>query len=44
VETGGRSAGLVEIKEGLEPGVQVAAAGSFILKSELGKASAEHAH
>ena len=44
VETGGRSAGLVEITEGLEPGVQVAAAGSFILKSELGKASAEHAH
>lgn len=44
VEVGSRAAGLVEITGGLEPGVQVAAAGSFILKSELGKASAEHAH
>jgi len=44
VEIGSRAAGLVEITEGLEPGVQVAAAGSFILKSELGKASAEHSH
>ena len=26
------------------PGTQVAAAGSFVLKSELGKASAEHSH
>lgn len=44
VEVGSRAAGLVEITGGLEPGVHVAAAGSFILKSELGKASAEHAH
>jgi len=44
VQTGGRSQGLVEITQGLEPGVQVAAGASFILKSELGKASAEHAH
>ena len=44
VEIGSRAAGLVEITEGLEPGVQVAADGSFILKSELGKASAEHSH
>jgi cobalt-zinc-cadmium efflux system membrane fusion protein len=44
VEIGSRAAGLVEITEGLETGVQVAATGSFILKSELGKASAEHAH
>ena len=44
VEVGSRAAGLVEITGGLEPGVQVAAAGSFILKSELGKASATHAH
>ncbi|MBF6040084.1 efflux RND transporter periplasmic adaptor subunit [Pseudomonas sp. P154a] len=44
VELGSRAAGQVEIIQGLEPGVQVAAAGSFILKSELGKASAEHAH
>ncbi|TVT81680.1 efflux RND transporter periplasmic adaptor subunit [Pseudomonas sp. H3(2019)] len=44
VVTGSRAAGLVEITEGLAAGVQVATAGSFILKSELGKASAEHAH
>ena len=44
VVIGSRAAGLAEITEGLEPGAQVAAAGSFILKSELGKASAEHAH
>ena len=44
VEVGSRAAGLVEITGGLEPGVQVAATGSFILKSELGKASATHAH
>ncbi|WP_085694830.1 MULTISPECIES: efflux RND transporter periplasmic adaptor subunit [unclassified Pseudomonas] len=44
VVPGSRAAGLVEITEGLEAGTQVAAAGSFILKSELGKASAEHAH
>ncbi|MBV4457758.1 efflux RND transporter periplasmic adaptor subunit [Pseudomonas sp. COR58] len=44
VALGSRAAGLVEITEGLEAGAQVAAAGSFILKSELGKASAEHAH
>lgn len=44
VVMGSRAAGMAEITEGLEPGVQVAAAGSFILKSELGKASAEHAH
>lgn len=44
VELGSRAAGQVEITQGLEPGVQVASAGSFVLKSELGKASAEHAH
>ena len=44
VVIGSRAAGLAEITEGLEPGAQVAATGSFILKSELGKASAEHAH
>jgi cobalt-zinc-cadmium efflux system membrane fusion protein len=44
VELGSRAAGQVEITQGLEPGAQVAAAGSFVLKSELGKASAEHAH
>ncbi|HEF4761585.1 TPA: efflux RND transporter periplasmic adaptor subunit [Pseudomonas putida] len=44
VVLGRRADGQVEITQGLEPGVQVAAAGSFVLKSELGKASAEHAH
>ncbi|MCU7249221.1 efflux RND transporter periplasmic adaptor subunit [Pseudomonas koreensis] len=44
VELGSRAAGQVEVTQGLEAGVQVATAGSFVLKSELGKASAEHAH
>ncbi|MBV7479341.1 efflux RND transporter periplasmic adaptor subunit [Pseudomonas sp. PDM31] len=44
VELGSRAAGQVEITQGLEAGVQVASAGSFILKSELGKAAAEHSH
>ncbi len=34
----------VEVLEGLRAGSQVAASGSFILKSELGKGSAEHGH
>ncbi|MFJ2531626.1 efflux RND transporter periplasmic adaptor subunit [Pseudomonas helmanticensis] len=44
VELGSRAAGHVEVTQGLEPGAQVASAGSFVLKSELGKASAEHSH
>lgn len=36
--------GYVEITQGLAPDAQVASAGSFILKSELGKGSAEHSH
>ncbi|QHF51617.1 efflux RND transporter periplasmic adaptor subunit [Pseudomonas sp. S49] len=44
VELGSRAAGHVEITQGLETGAQVASAGSFVLKSELGKASAEHSH
>ncbi|MBP0636472.1 efflux RND transporter periplasmic adaptor subunit [Cupriavidus sp. AcVe19-6a] len=41
----GRSGGkLVEITEGLQAGARYAAANSFILKSELGKASAGHEH
>lgn len=44
VELGSRAAGHVEITQGLEPGAQVVSAGSFVLKSELGKASAEHSH
>lgn len=44
VETGISADGFVEIRQGLAAGQQVAAQGSFVLKSELGKASAEHAH
>ncbi|KPC06495.1 MULTISPECIES: efflux RND transporter periplasmic adaptor subunit [Pseudomonas syringae group] len=44
VTLGRRDGGHVEIVKGLAAGTQVAAAGSFILKSELGKGSAEHAH
>lgn len=44
VKVGRRDGGYVEILSGLAAGEQVAAAGSFILKSELGKGSAEHAH
>jgi len=41
----GRSDGkLTEILKGLSAGAQYAAAGSFVLKAELGKDSAEHAH
>ncbi|MDZ4016915.1 efflux RND transporter periplasmic adaptor subunit [Pseudomonas sichuanensis] len=44
VKPGRRDGGQVEIHEGLAAGTQVAAAGSFVLKSELGKGSAEHSH
>ncbi|SDI80774.1 membrane fusion protein, cobalt-zinc-cadmium efflux system [Pseudomonas delhiensis] len=44
VRLGARAQGRVEVLQGLAAGEQVAAAGSFVLKSELGKASAEHAH
>ena len=44
VTLGVSAEGFVEIKAGLQAGQQVAAQGSFILKSELGKASAEHSH
>lgn len=44
VTTGRRDAGQVELVAGLATGTQVAAAGSFVLKSELGKGSAEHSH
>lgn len=41
----GRSDGkLIEIVKGMKPGSQYAGPGSFIIKSELGKASAEHTH
>lgn len=44
VTLGMAAEGFVQIKAGLQAGQQVAAQGSFILKSELGKASAEHSH
>ena len=44
VKVGRRDGDHVEIVQGLAAGTRVAAAGSFILKSELGKGSAEHAH
>ena len=33
-----------EVRSGLEAGTPYAASGSFVLKSELGKGSAEHSH
>lgn len=44
LELGVSENGYVEVRKGLEAGAQVATVGSFILKSELGKGSAEHAH
>lgn len=44
VDIGRRDGGYLEVLKGLEAGEHVAANGSFILKSELGKASAEHSH
>jgi cobalt-zinc-cadmium efflux system membrane fusion protein len=41
----GRSDGkLTEVLQGLQAGAQYASAGSFVLKAELGKDSAEHVH
>uniref|UniRef100_UPI003342DFB8 efflux RND transporter periplasmic adaptor subunit n=1 Tax=Herminiimonas fonticola TaxID=303380 RepID=UPI003342DFB8 len=43
--TTGRSDGKsVEIVKGMQAGSEYASAGSFVIKSELGKASAEHTH
>ena len=44
VVTGRGDARTTEILQGLTAGTQYAAAGSFVLKAELGKGSAEHAH
>ncbi|WP_354683089.1 efflux RND transporter periplasmic adaptor subunit [Cupriavidus necator] len=44
VRTGRSDGKLVEVTEGLQAGARYAAANSFILKSELGKASAGHEH
>lgn len=41
----GRSNGKqIEIVKGLKPGTSYAASGSFVIKAELGKSSAEHTH
>ena len=44
VAVGKSDDGFVEIVFGLDPGEEVAVANSFVLKAELGKAEAEHAH
>ncbi|UDM52403.1 efflux RND transporter periplasmic adaptor subunit [Cupriavidus sp. MP-37] len=44
VNTGRTDGKLVEVTQGLQAGARYAAANSFILKSELGKASAGHEH
>lgn len=44
VTLGRRDNGYVEVVDGLDAGTQIASSGSFTLKSELGKASAEHGH
>jgi membrane fusion protein, heavy metal efflux system len=44
VDTGRTDGKVVEIVKGLKPGVQYAAAGSFVIKSEQGKGSATHQH
>lgn len=44
VTTGRRDANSVEIVEGLEAGTPYAVKNSFVIKSELGKASASHSH
>lgn len=44
VKTGRSDSRRTEITQGLKAGQRYAAGGSFVLKSELGKASAEHSH
>lgn len=44
VELGRTDGRLVEIRSGLKAGVHYAGTGSFVIKAELGKATAEHAH
>ncbi|GAB7552840.1 efflux RND transporter periplasmic adaptor subunit [Novosphingobium sp. 11B] len=44
VETGQASGGQVLVMRGLKGGERIAAAGSFMLKAELGKGEAEHEH
>ncbi|GGC68818.1 efflux RND transporter periplasmic adaptor subunit [Chelatococcus reniformis] len=44
VQAGKSDDGLVEISAGLKPGEEIAVANTFLLKAELGKGEAEHAH
>jgi len=44
VELGRSDGQWVEVVKGLNPGTQYAAAGSFVLKADLGKAGASHDH
>ncbi len=44
VQTGRSDEARTEIVSGLKAGTSYAAAGSFVLKAEIGKGSAEHAH
>ena len=44
VRVGRADARATEVLEGLRPGQPYVAGGSFVLKAELGKATAEHAH
>lgn len=44
VRVGRSDAKATEVLEGLQPGQPYVAEGSFVLKAELGKASAEHTH
>ena len=44
VSLGERDGNRIESRDGVQAGQDVATAGSFILKSELGKGSADHAH
>lgn len=44
VRVGRADARTTEVLEGLQPGQPYVAEGSFVLKAELGKATAEHAH
>lgn len=44
VRTGRSEGGMVEIVEGLAPGSSYVATGSYVVKAEQGKGSAEHGH
>jgi cobalt-zinc-cadmium efflux system membrane fusion protein len=44
LELGRRGGGWVEVVRGLDPGERYAAAGSFLLKADVGKSGAAHEH